>query len=71
MPSYKHLNQKEKFRLYSHLGIGKSLSVIAKILGKHRSTVYRELKRNSYNRKYLPDTAHKKYVKRRNRKIKK
>jgi IS30 family transposase len=67
MSSYNQLTQKERFRLHGHLNTGKSVAKIAQILGKHRSTIYREIKRNSYHQNYLPDTAHKKYVRRRNR----
>ena len=35
-----------------------SPSEIAKRLGRHRSTIYREIKRNSEGSFYLPDTAH-------------
>ncbi|WP_052234795.1 IS30 family transposase, partial [Parachlamydia acanthamoebae] len=70
MSAYKHLSKKERCRIRAHLDTGKSISQIAKILGRHRSTLYRELARNSYTKKYLPDTAQKKYTMRRDRKKK-
>lgn len=70
MSAYKHLSKKERFRLHGHLDTGKSISQIAKILGRHRSTLYRELARNSYTKRYLPDTAQRKYMMRRSRKKK-
>ena len=42
----------------------KKIDEIVLRLNKNRSSIYREIKRNNY----LPDTAHKKYVKRRSRK---
>jgi IS30 family transposase len=46
----------------------KKIDKIALRLNKNRSSIYREIKRNNYRNNYLPDTAHKKYVKRRSRK---
>jgi IS30 family transposase len=68
MPSYTHLTKREKLRIRGHLDTGKSISQMAKILGRHRSTLYRELKRNRSGRMYLPDTAGRKYMMRRSRK---
>lgn len=70
MLSYTQLSKKERFRIHIHLDKGKSIQEIAKLLGRHRSTIYREVKRNSFNKRYLPDTAHKKYKRRRSRKTK-
>lgn len=45
--SYKHLSITERELLLIHLTQGKSLCQIAKILGRNKSTISRELARNS------------------------
>ena len=44
-------------RRFTFLEMGLSISEIAKRLDKHRSTLYRELNRNSEEEKYLPKAA--------------
>ena len=59
---YKQLSQKERDRIFLLKREGKSNSDIAKILGRDKSTIGRELKRNKHKKfnQYLPDTAQRK-----------
>lgn len=70
--NYKQLSQKERDRIFLLKRKGKLNSDIAKILGRNKSTIGRELKRNKHNKfnQYLPDTAQRKAdkKKRQNRK---
>lgn len=75
--SYQHLSSFERGAIASLLKEGKSISAIASHLNRHRSTIYREIKRGSVIQKqeknakelfflaYFPDTAHLLYLKRR------
>ena len=57
--SYTHLSQEERYSLYE-LKLGeKSLTAIAKSLGRSKSTISRELKRNTSHRVWRPLKAHK------------
>lgn len=60
---YKHLSITERELLLIHRTQGMSLCQIAKILGRHKSTISRELARNSSD--YLPSKAQANYHKRR------
>ena len=53
--SYKHLSIVEREKILFHLAQGKNRCQIAKILGRHKSTVSRELARNKGE--YLPSKA--------------
>jgi IS30 family transposase len=44
--SYQQVTSEERYSLSAYKGMGFSISEIARKLGKHRSTIYRELKRN-------------------------
>ena len=68
MKIYHQFTLRERHRLYAYLSMDKKIDEIALRLNKNRSSIYREIKRNNYRNNYLPDTAHKKYVKRRSRK---
>lgn len=57
MGNYTHLSISDRRRLYTFLEMGLSISEIARRLSKHRSTLYRELNRNSDSEDYLPKTA--------------
>jgi len=57
MGKYTHLSISDRRRFFTFLDMGLSVSEIAKRLSKHRSTLYRELNRNSESGKYLPKTA--------------
>ena len=72
--SYKHLTEQDRVFLQIMLEKGYPKPKIARILKVHRSTIYRELNRNSlitmWTSKvpcYLPLAAQKKYFKRRKR----
>ena len=68
MKAYKHFTPEERECLYLLLREGKSKSAIAEHLGKDRSSVYREIKRNSSARHgYMPLSATSKYNQRRKR----
>ncbi len=55
--SYKHLSQTERYQIYALMKAGQSLQTIAQILGRHKSTVGREVLRNSGLRGYRPRQA--------------
>ena len=55
--NYTHLSQSERYQIYALLKAGLSLSEIATILARHRSTIYREVSRNSGLRGYRPKQA--------------
>lgn len=67
MKPYKHFTLSERESLYFSLKLNKNITEIAKELGRNKSTVSREIKRNS-NRKgeYNPWGAYTKYRVRRN-----
>ena len=67
--SYKHFCSEERLRLYSLLLEGLSIEEIANQLGFHRSTIYRELHRNSSKLGYRPDIASQQYLLRRRYKV--
>jgi IS30 family transposase len=69
---YTHFTGKDRENLYIWKKEGVAVKEIAKRLGKHKSSIYNELSRNS-DRKigYLPDRAHDKALKRRAEQIKK
>ncbi len=68
MKEYQQFTLKDRYRLYGLLTVGKKIGEIALRLNKDRSSIYREIKRNNLHNRYLPDTATKQYLKRRNRK---
>lgn len=68
MPQYTQLTEDERYTIYEELLQGTSVRQIAKILGRHHSTIYRELKRNKGLRGYRPNQANKKCQERRYRK---
>ena len=61
--SYKHLSIVEREKILFYLAQDLSLCQIAKLLGRNKSTISRELKRNSGE--YLPSKAQANYHKRR------
>lgn len=66
---YNHFTPQNRLDLYALLLEGTSISVISEILGFHRSTIYRELYRNSTKVGYRPDIASQQYIMRRRNKI--
>ena len=65
MCHYKHLTLEEREKLLKYQAKGYSVTAIAKELGRDKSTISRELKRNSTSGEYLPVSAQRNYVKRR------
>jgi len=55
--SYKYLSQTERYEIYALMKAGESLKTVALILGRHKSTVGREVLRNSGLRRYRPRQA--------------
>ena len=65
MSTYKQLTREQRYQIKALLEAGQSPTVIARVLGVHRSTITRELKRNRGQRGYRPNQAHQKALKRR------
>lgn len=63
--SYAHLTSFERGEIYALLRAGKSIAYIASHLGRDRSTVYREVRRNGTKGGYNPQKAQQKYRERR------
>lgn len=57
---YQHFTQEERYEIYEKLSEGFTKAEIALLMGKHVSSVYRELKRNKGQRGYRPRQAHQK-----------
>lgn len=57
MENYSHLSEKDRWELYQLHQSGAGMAEIARRLGKHRSTLYRELARNKTKEGYLPGRA--------------
>lgn len=58
MSKYTHLSSSDRRRFYTFIEMELSIADIAKKLGKHRSTLYREFERNKEPEGYLPGVAH-------------
>jgi IS30 family transposase len=54
---YKHLSQAERYQIYALMKAGHNQSQIAKFLDRHKSTISRELIRNTGSRGYRPKQA--------------
>ncbi len=63
--SFAHLNQHQRYQIEKQLAEGKSVAVIARSLGIHRSTVYRELRRGQIKGRYCASTSHQRTLGRR------
>lgn len=59
---YRHLSAEDRIRLYEYLFAGEAIGTIAHYLGFHKSTIYRELERNSSRYGYRPDWACQQYL---------
>ena len=59
--SYVHLTQEERYQIYAFKKTGKKLTEIASKLGRHKSTISREITRNTGGRGYRPAQAQKLY----------
>ncbi len=56
--TYRQLTSEERYMISAYRLQGHSLSIIAQLLGRHRSTISREIKRNRcYDRHYRPSKA--------------
>src|SRR5690606_11576175 len=55
MNKYHHLSQAQRYQIEALLKAGLSFTAIAQQLGVHRSTISREVKRNSTHSAYPPD----------------
>jgi len=58
---YKHLSQADRILIYEYLYQGYSIHDIANIIGYHKTTIYRELHRNSGQLGYKPNRAEQQY----------
>jgi IS30 family transposase len=57
MSTYRQLTQGQRYQIYALKQTGHTLSEIAEVIGVHKSTVCRELKRNRGQRGYRPQQA--------------
>jgi len=55
--AYKHLSQEEPYRIYILMSAGNSQQQIAELLCRHKSTISREIARNTGGRGYRPQQA--------------
>ena len=58
MANYTHLSMRERCLITHFLSMKAKIDVIAERTGRHRSTIYRELKRNTQGERYMPGIAH-------------
>lgn len=65
MKEYSQLTEDERYHINAYKAVGFSPSEIAKQLGRHKSSIYREIARNSGERGYRPKQAQKKAEQRR------
>ena len=56
--AHSQLTLAQRYKIYAYLQANISKSRIATLLNVHRSTVYREIKRNTVQGKYHPEKAH-------------
>ena len=67
MQTYSQLTHIQRYQIYALLRMGHLKTDIARIVGVHKSTISRELKRNTGKRGYRPKQAHRKALERRNK----
>ncbi len=58
MGCYTQLTQDQRYQIYGLMKAGYNQSEIAREMGRHRSTISREIRRNSGKRGYRPSQAH-------------
>lgn len=63
MNTYTQLTQEQRYQIKAHLSIGTKKSAIARELRIAKSTIYREIKRNTGQRGYRPKQAQEKALK--------
>jgi len=61
---YKQLTHNKRYQIYAYLRIGIKQTEIARIIGVHKSTISREIRRNKGKRGYRPNQAQRKSEKR-------
>ncbi len=54
-PTYSHLGIEKRRKIERWRSAKSSVDVIAEKLGRHRSTIFRELKRNTFKDRELPE----------------
>jgi transposase, IS30 family len=54
---YKHLSREERYQIYSLMKANHTLAEIAQLLGRHRSTISREVSRGRGQRGYRAEQA--------------
>ena len=64
MNRYTHFTLKEREMLKHFIDIGKNQTEISILLGKNKSSIWTEIRRNSQNSEYIPCEAHTIYKKR-------
>lgn len=69
--NYKHIKETNRLRIYALILEGQSIERISQEIGVHRSTIYRELNRNSSKFGYRPDFASQQYLMRRRSRLSK
>ena len=57
MRTYAQLTQEQRYQIYALLKMGHSQSEIAKVIGVHKSSISREIRRNRGRRSYRPRQA--------------
>jgi IS30 family transposase len=65
--NYSQLTQEQRYQIYALLKTGCKPTQIAEIVGVHKSTISRELKRNKGKRGYRPQQAQRIAERRHNR----
>jgi len=58
MKSYTQLTQEERYQIHALMKAGHNQTEIARILGRSKSTISREVRRNKGMRGYRPKQAH-------------
>ena len=62
---FTHLNRHQRYQIEARLALGQSKVVIARALGVHHSTIYRECQRVAVGRPYCAEKAHRQALKHR------
>ena len=55
--THKHLSQEERYQIYILMSAGNSQQQIAELLSRHKSTISREIARNTGGRGFRPRQA--------------
>ena len=69
MQNYSQLTSEQRYQIYALLRAEHTNSYIAEVIGVHKATVSREIKRNAGGRGYRPAQAHKLALQRREEKV--